>query len=301
MRILITGGGGYLGTVLVRQLLASTTHHLTILDRFDHGVQPLASLLTPDHTHQVTLRRGDVADGHAVEWATRGMDLIVHLAGIVGYPACDAHPQDAERTNVEGTAQVCSFLTSKTRRIIFASTGSCYGKVETQADEETPVSPLTRYGRTKAEGEQIIRETGVGIVLRFATLYGLSPRMRWDLLPNDFVRSGVRGSIQLFEPDARRTFLHVEDAARAIKWAIDGELLPGVWNVGDDAQNWTKFQLAQAVQSFTSCSLTTQDGYDPDQRNYAVSYHKITRAGFVPFHSLLGTLPGLVKVAKVWE
>jgi nucleoside-diphosphate-sugar epimerase len=299
MRILITGGGGFLGAVLTRHLLRTTLHTLTILDRFDWGVQPLLSVLASSDGARVEIIRGDVRDlatvHQAVHRAAEPANLIVHLAGIVGYPACDADPQDADSTNVHGTAHVCATHLP----VIFASTGSCYGKVEGEATEATPLSPLTRYGRNKADAEAIVLAAG-GTVLRLATLFGLSPRMRWDLLPNDFARRGVAGEIHLYEPDARRTFLHVDDAAMAFRLAIEGRLAHGVWNVGSPAMNWSKRQLAEEIQALTSCRIGEQAGRDPDQRDYAVNYDKIQAVGFHPQIDLAATLPQLVALARVW-
>jgi nucleoside-diphosphate-sugar epimerase len=296
MRILITGGGGYLGTVLVRQLLTTTAHHLTILDRFSWGAQPLLSVLRPEDAARVQIIRGDVRDYRAVQEARDGAAVVVHLAGIVGYPACDADPQDADSTNVVGTQLVCM----KGPRVIFASTGSCYGKVEGEATEATALSPLTRYGRNKVEGERIVLDEG-GTILRFATLFGLSPRMRWDLLPNDFCLRALQGPLTLYEADARRTFLHVEDAAEAIVWALDGRLsVHAVWNVGHASMNWSKRDLAHAVQGLTHCEIGEQDGQDQDKRDYAVNYDRIGSTGYTPQVSLHTTLGQLVTAARVW-
>lgn len=294
MTILITGGGGYLGTVLARQLLSTTPHALVILDRFDWGVQPLLSVPLPQDLPRVQIIRGDVRQVGDVKRAAHQVDRIIHLAGIVGYPACDADPQDADATNVLGTQIVCETGIP----VIFASTGSCYGKVEGIATEETPLSPLTRYGRNKAAAEKMVLAAG-GTVLRLATLFGLSPRMRWDLLPNDFCRRGIAGEIQLFEGDARRTFLHVEDAARAFSYVIDGVYAPGIWNVGHASMNWTKRQVADAVQALTGCAITESTGNDPDQRDYVVEYTKMR--GFRPRYSLATSLSGLVAAARMWR
>lgn len=298
MKVAITGGGGYLGTVLVRHLLATTPHRIQILDRFDWGVQPIGAVLTPGTAPRVTLLTGDIRDRRRVSHALKGCDQIVHLAGIVGYPACDADPQDADTTNVQGTQEVIT--AAEGRPIVFASTGSCYGQVEGEATESTPLSPLTRYGRNKAEAERRVIDAG-GIALRLATLFGLSPRMRWDLLPNDFCRRGVAGEIQLYEAGARRTFLHVEDAARAFWWALEGRLGPGVWNVGDASMNWNKRMLASAIHALTGCTITAADGHDPDGRDYAVDYRKLAAMHFEPAYLLRESLPAVVAAARVWK
>ena len=293
MKILITGGGGYLGTVLVRRLLPD--HDVTVLDRFSWGTQPLTSVATTG----LQVYAGSVADPQAVEQAIRGQDVVVHLAGIVGYPACDANPADADATNVEGTRLVCALAHTFDLPVIFASTGSTYGKVEGEATEDTPVSPLTRYGRNKAEGERLVLAVG-GTVLRFATLYGLSPRMRWDLLPNTFARLGVQGELRVYDPEARRTFLHVEDAAEALCMVLDSPLPTGVYNVGDPAQNLSKHAVARAVRRLTGCTLLPMDGHDPDERDYTVNYDKF-RAAIGWFAQYPFDLTDVVQFARVWR
>ena len=296
MRILITGGGGYLGTVLVRDLLARTADQLTILDRFSWGAQPLLSVIPQEEAHRVQLLSGDIRDPERVATAVADCFVIIHLAGIVGYPACDADPHDADTTNVRGTQILCA----TGRPVLFASTGSTYGKVAGEADEQTPINPLTRYGRNKAMAEQIVGEAG-GMILRLATLYGLSPRMRWDLLPHDFARRAVQeGTIAVYEGWVRRTFLHVEDAARAFAHLLHHENT-GVWNIGHASQNHTKQAIAGMVREATGCALTAVEGQDPDQRDYAVNYAKIGQTAWQPRWTLPETLPAIVQAARIWR
>ena len=301
MNVLVTGGGGYLGTVLVRRLSQSALSQaefedpidpVRILDRFSWGTQSLAAIGWP-----VKVMAGSVTDPSAIDRALDGIEAVVHLAAIVGYPACDADPDDAEQTNIEGTRLLCERLDG--RKLVFASTGSTYGKVEGICTERTPISPLTRYGRTKALGERLVREAG-GVSLRFATLYGLSPRMRWDLLPHAFAQKAISGEIRVFDGDARRTFLHVEDAARAIEFALGTDLADPVYNVGCEAFNLTKREVAMKVQKLTGCRIVACDGHDPDARDYEVSYAAIRKAGWTgaifPFD-----LSPIVQWARVWR
>jgi nucleoside-diphosphate-sugar epimerase len=280
MRVCITGGGGYLGSMVTRTLLRAGMS-VTVLERFDHGTKPLADAVRGIGV--VRIVRGDVADPRVTAEAVKDCAAIIHLAGIVGYPACDADPAEAERTNVEGTRVVCQHAAG--RLLLFASTGSTYGTLTTGlATEDLPVSPLTRYGRTKAAGEALVAAAG-GMSLRLATLFGVSTRMRWDLLPHDFTRRAVRDRvIPLYEGHARRTFLHVEDAALAFVAALSGNLPPGeVFNVGRSWLNYTKREVADmavaAVQSamplLTPCVVDIP-GADPDQRNYDVGFAKIS-------------------------
>lgn len=300
MLLLITGAGGYLGTVLVRQLLDTpeSAVRLRILDRFDYGVQPLMAVVGGWARPEILA--GDVRDPRVVRDALDGVDQIVHLAAVVGYPACDANPQEAEETNVEATRQLCALADG--RRVLLASTGSCYGSVQGLCTEDTPLSPLTRYGRTKREAELAVATVG-GVILRFATLYGPSPRMRWDLLPNAFCLTAVREVVlRVFEGHARRTFLHVEDAA-----ALITQLLwcpcTGIYNVGTPTGNRTKGEVANLVSQETGCQLIESDGHDPDERDYHVSYDKVAQAVGLEWatHTIEQEIPSLVQWARLWR
>lgn len=300
-RIVITGGGGYLGTQVVRALLADPAHRLTVLDRFDWGCRALCSAIGAEGA-RVRVLQGDVAVGATVADALDGADAIIHLAAIVGYPACDGAPADANRTNVEGTRKVCRHAAG--RPLLFASTGSTYGQVAGVATEATPLSPLTRYGRTKAEGERIVASAG-GISFRFATLYGLSDRMRWDLLPHTLAREAIEHRrLRVYEPLAGRTFLHVADAAQAIRCALASwPQSPAVYNVGHAAGNLTKGAVAGLVAAQARCPIESAQGHDPDQRDYAVSFARIAAdlPAWQPRRTLADTLPEILTWARVWR
>ena len=293
MRILITGGGGYLGTVLVRRLLEGD-ERVRVFDRFSWGTQPLASV-TDAYRYPLEVITGDIRNRTQLADAINGSDAIIHLAAIVGYPACDADPEDADTTNVEGTRLLPEL--AEGRPILFASTGSCYGRQASPATEESPLSPLTRYGRNKAEAEKIVLDAG-GVCLRLATLYGLSPRMRWDLLPHDFARRGVAGSIHLYDPNARRTFLHVEDAAWAFERLL-GSTDAAVYNVGHTRLNLTKLEIAAHVQTLTDCVIVEAQGFDPDGRDYEVDYTKMAETRWSPSFDF--DLTNIVTFARVWR
>ncbi len=298
MKILITGGGGYVGTVLTRQLLTLTAHTVTVLDRFAWGVQPMLSVMRPAWARRIDLIRGDIRSSATVLDAISRCDIVIHLAAIVGFPACDTDPEEATQTNVYGTQQICDALQG--RRLLYASTGSVYGKVEEVCTEDSPVDPLTHYGQTKLVAERSVLTAG-GMAFRIATIYGLSPRMRWDLLVHDFARLGVAGEIALFDPGARRTFLHVEDVARAFRWGLD-QYTPGVFNLGDETNNRTKQQVAEVVQALTGCHLVDMIGHDPDERDYQVSYQKIAQAGWSATHRFsTQTVQPIVDAARVWK
>ncbi len=171
---------------------------------------------------------------------------MLHLAAIVGYPACAADPTTAETTNVDGTRILVEAL-SASQMLVYASTGSTYGQCETVATEETPINPLTLYGRTKRDAERLVVDKG-GVGLRFATVFGLSPRLRLDLLVNDFCYQAYHNKqVILFEGHHRRTFLHARDAAGVYPFTLDhyGQMKGDVYNVGASDMNYTKIEVAQ--------------------------------------------------------
>lgn len=308
MKILLTGGGGYLGTTLLRTLI-DAQHKVHVLDRFDHGTQPLLSAVGRAQ-NKVEVFAGDVSDLLLMQEAALGCDAIIHLAGIVGYPACDANRVDASTTNVGGTRVVCDV--ARGRPLLFASTGSTYGHVPTGlATELHPISPLTLYGRTKATGEALVAQAG-GVSLRLATLFGLSPRMRWDLLPHDFARTACQtGRLTLYEGHARRAFLHVEDAAAAFLEVLEvWDAAPGlfhgqVYNVGRDSGTFSKRAVAGMVQTLTGCQLVEGPGSDPDQRDYKIGFEKVHQAlpawARKPALRLSQALPQVVRWARGWK
>ena len=279
-RILITGGAGYIGALLAPMLL-DRGYHVTIFDNFMFGMQPLLGcVMNP----RLTLIKGDVRDEKEVARAVAEHDYIFHLAAIVGYPACASDPILAQTTNVDGTANVVKAM-GKGQRIVFASTGSTYGKVEALATEETPIAPLTLYGKTKSEGEKVVFDAGVdAVALRFATVFGTSPRMRLDLIVNDFVYQAIHNrQIVLFEGHFRRTFLHSTDAAKSYLCTIENfeQMKNGVFNVGDESMNCTKRAVAEKIRKYVEYYLHEADvGKDLDARDYEVDYSKMKKLGY---------------------
>jgi len=295
MKVLVTGGAGYKGTLLIPMLLEAG-HRVVLLDSFLWGLRPILHFATHPALEIV---EGDVRDLPTVRRAAAGCDVLVHLAAVVGYPACAADPQRARTTNVDGTRNVVQ--AAEGRRIVFASTGSTYGKVEGVCTEETPIDPLTLYGSTKWEGERMVTEHG-GVALRLATVFGVSPRLRLDLLVNDFAYQALsHRQIILYEGHFRRTFLHVADAAAAYPFALAHyEAMAGqAFNVGDESMNYTKRQIAQAVRRHVDYYLhEAQVGRDEDKRDYEVSYAKLKQLGFAAKRSLDDGIRELIKVLR---
>jgi nucleoside-diphosphate-sugar epimerase len=281
-------------------MLLSEGHEVTIFDSFLYGALPLLGFSAHP---KLGVIKGDVRDATAVARVVKDHDWILHLAAIVGYPACAADPHLSVTTNVDGTRNVLEAM-GRGQRLIFASTGSTYGKVLGVATEETPIAPLTLYGQTKRDAEMLIRDAGRDhIILRFATVFGSSPRMRIDLLINDFVYQALHNrQIVLFEGHFRRTFLHSTDAAAVYPFALDhfDAMNGNVYNVGDESMNYTKREIALKIKEYVDFYLhEAQVGTDPDQRDYEVDYSRLRSLGFRAQVDLDAGIRELVKILRV--
>lgn len=296
MNILVTGGAGYIGTLLIPMLLEKG-HKITLLDNFMWGVKPILSFAAHKNIEIIT---GDVRDEKLVKSTMVGHDCVIHLAAIVGYPACAGDPGKAISINVEGTRNITKNI-SKDQLMIFASTGSTYGKVDGVCTEDTPIAPLTLYGSTKSEAEKLSIDVA-GISLRFATVFGVSPRLRLDLLINDFIYQAIhQRQIVLYEGHFRRTFLHAKDCANSYMFALDNaEKMRGeAFNVGDNSMNYTKLEIAKILKGKLNYYLHEADiGEDLDKRDYEVSYEKINNLGFQTSINLDEGIDELIKVLK---
>lgn len=283
--VLITGGAGYLGSVLVPELLAAG-YRVTVLDNFRHGVPSLLGCIRDEYLQELSIVRGDASNTATLKPLIEPVDAVVALAAIVGAPACDLEYREAVQVNVRAIQQLGRLIGG--RPLIYPCTNSGYGiGGEAECDENSPLLPISRYGRTKVVGERLALATQNGISLRFATLFGPSPRMRLDLMVNDFVYRAVRNrALVVFEGGFRRNFLHVADAARAIRFALEHvEAMRGLaFNVGDSRANMTKLDLcrriAQHVPGFTW--VESAAGTDPDKRDYVVSNARIEALGWRP-------------------
>lgn len=293
--VLVTGGAGYIGSSLVPKLLQQG-YRVTVFDRFDFGV---SSLLTLASNPGLALIKGDIRVKSDVSSVIANADAIIHLAAIVGYPACDKNPELAVKVNETGTQNIVDEVKSH-QKLIFSSTGSCYGAIDGICTEETNISPLTLYGKTKARAEALVLKKG-GVVLRLATLFGVSPRMRLDLLVNDLTQTALKHKkISLFEPHFKRTFLHVRDAANAFVFALKNfdRMKDNIFNVGDETMNLSKARVALTIRHLIpDCTIQLSDvGEDKDKRDYEVSYAKIARLGFRSELSLPDGIEELIKI-----
>ena len=295
MKVLVSGGAGYIGCVLV-PMLVERGYEVRVLDSLRKGgLGLLACLSNP----KVELVRGDVRDSDAVKDALRDADVVVHLAAIVGYPACAKDPWLARTTNVDGTLNLIRH-SSPHQVIIYPSSLSNYGTVPDGicTEEMTPV-PITLYGVTKTEGENALLDRGNSIVFRPATAFGLSPQMRLDLLFNEFVYRALKEKyLVVYEPNHMRAFIHVRDLARAIIFALDNaeRMLNQIYNLGSESLNLRKGELAQRIRRKIDFTLNISEaGEDPDQRNYTVSFSKLRRAGFEAAISIEDGIDELVR------
>lgn len=297
MKILVTGGAGYIGSILVPRLLKDK-HSIIVLDNFLYNQFPL---LEHCHNKDLEIVRGDVRDETLIKKLLKNTDLIIPLAAIVGAPACDRDTTMAETVNLESIAMLDK-LRSKNQSIIFPTTNSGYGIGQEGifCTEETPLKPITLYGRLKVDAEKILLGSGNAITLRLATIFGLSPRMRMDLLVNDFVWRALRDRfIVLFESHFKRNYIHIRDVAEAFVFSLKNfkEMKDEAYNVGLSDANLSKLELCEKIKEhlpdFTI--LTSEIGKDPDKRNYIVSNEKIEKKGFKPRFSLDEGIEELIK------
>ncbi len=299
MKILVTGGAGYVGSTLVPMLLEQG-HKVRVYDSLKFGG---AGLLPCCQSRYFELMKGDVTDRAGVAKALDGVDAIVHLAAIVGYPACKKEPQVAQTTNVEGTRTLLD-LRKADQKFVFASTGSIYGSIPNYiCNENSPVGPITLYGETKATAEEMVLNAGNSVAYRYATAFGVSNRMRLDLMPNDFTYQAVKNrNLIVYEGGFKRTFVHVRDMARSIMFALDkwDTMKDDVYNVGHESMNFTKEDVARTVLKHVDYYLHFAEvGTDADKRNYEVSYEKIRAKGFETTVDLDRGVAELVRAANL--
>lgn len=290
MNILITGAAGYLGSIMVPTMRNSHRDwRITALDNFLYGVPSLSPVAIDPG---VKIMRGDARDQDLMTELMRDADVIIPLAAIVGAPACDLDHTACWTTNKGAVTMACK-LSSREQRFIVPITNSGYGIGEkgVECTEESPLRPLSQYGVAKVEAEDYVMARRNAVSLRLATVFGMSARMRMDLLVNDFVWQAVtRKSITLFEAHAMRNYVHVRDVALAFIHVIEqwDKLKDNIFNVGDTRANCSKLDLALAVKKHVPGFSIMVDEFerDHDQRDYMVSNAKFEATGWKPFFTL---------------
>lgn len=280
MKVLVTGGGGFLGTVLV-DLLLSEGHSVRVLDNLFRESDHLIAKCQDD---KFEFLYGDVIDEFHVKKAMEGIDAVVHLAALVGEPICKKMPALSTLVNIEGTYNVCKYK-PKHVPMIFASTGSVYGKVEGVCTEDSKLNALSHYAITKIEGEKLVKRTQNAAIYRFSTAFGISGNMRVNLLVNDLAHKAVHEkALVIFQSDFRRSFIHTRDIASAILFGLThmDRMSYETYNVGHPEGNWTKRELAEYLKKRTNCFVAYADsGYvDTDQRDYEIDFSKIYNLGW---------------------
>jgi len=297
MKVLVTGGAGYVGTTLVPQLL-DKRYEVTVFDNLLFGGDYILPFFRYKNFHFI---EGDIRDEDVLWNAAKSADVIIHLAAIVGFPACRKEPALAKTVNVDGTRNLIK-VTSKNQLIIYASTGSNYGALEEICTEESPLNPLSLYGQTKTLAEKMLMEDRTTIGYRFATGFGVSPRMRLDLLINDFTYKAItQGYLVVYEAHFMRTFIHVHDMGRAFIFGIENQdkMKNNIYNVGSEKMNYSKKDICELIKEKTGFYVHYADiGEDTDKRNYVVSYKKLNSLGYDTTISVEEGIDELVRALK---
>ena len=282
MNILITGGAGYLGSIVTPHLL-NKGHEVTVLDNFLFRQNSLADCC---HYESFNVVRGDCRDASILKNLLKDADIIIPLAAMVGAPLCDQDKLAAESVNHSAVKLICD-LVSPDQHIIIPITNSGYGVGEEGkfCTEETPLRPISLYGKTKVDAEKEVLSRDNSISFRLATVFGMAPRMRLDLLVNDFVYRAVNDrSLLVFEGHFKRNYIHVRDIARAFEHAIDNfESMKGIpFNVGLEEANLSKLELCAKIKEHLPefVYFETKVGKDPDKRDYIVSNQRLLNSGF---------------------
>ncbi|GAB4188475.1 MAG: NAD-dependent epimerase/dehydratase [Coleofasciculaceae cyanobacterium] len=296
-RVLVTGGAGYLGSIVCEHLL-DAGYRVTVVDNLMYGQASLFHLCAHPGFEFV---RGDVREEDLMQRLVKEADIIIPLAAIVGAPACKQDPWLAKSVNLEAV-QLINRLRSPQQLVIYPTTNSGYGTKsgETYCTEETPLEPISLYGQTKVQAELELLETQNVITLRLATVFGMAPRMRLDLLVNHFVYAAITdGYLVIFEKDFKRNYIHIRDVADCMIYSIQNadRMVGRAYNAGLDEANLSKEELALKVKEYVPNFYIhfAPIGSDPDKRNYIVSNQRLREAGFVAKRSIDEGIQELLK------
>lgn len=301
-KILVTGGAGYIGSVLVPELLKAG-HEVTVIDNFLYNQSPLLDVC---YYKTLTIVRGDARNEALLKKHIAGKDFIIPLACLVGAPLCAEDPIGATTINRDAILMLLKLRTPK-QKIIFPNTNSGYGRMKegvAYCDESSPLEPVSLYGKLKVETENALLKAGNAITFRLATVCGISPRMRTDLLVNDFVyRAIVDRAVILFEPHFKRNYIHVRDVAGAFMHAMTHfeSMKNQTYNVGLSNANLSKSELCEKIKEQLPKFVFIESpiGEDPDKRNYIISNEKIEKTGFITKVSIEDAIAELIKGYQV--
>lgn len=278
-KVFVTGGCGYIGTSLV-PLLLSKGYDVTVYDLLQSGGDGIVHNFASPGFKFI---KGDILDKQLLAESIKDHDIVVHLAAIVGLRACNRDEELTYKINHQGTKNVIDCLDGS-QFLIYGSTGSNYGSVEGVCTEETPLNPLSVYGKSKTLGEQEVMKYGNSAAFRFATAFGVSPRMRLDLLINDLTYvASTQKCLVIYESHFMRTFIHVRDIARVFHFTIENQdnMRGEAYNVGSNSMNYSKKDICEMIKEKTGCYVHYADfDGDVDKRDYVVSYEKINSLGF---------------------
>ena len=282
MNIFVTGGAGYIGSILVPKLL-ELGHTVVVLDSFKYRQ---FALVEACQYEKFSVIRGDARDESVLREQVSKADLIIPLAALVGAPLCDKFKKDAVSTNYHAIKMIRNLVTSK-NKVIYMTSNSGYGIGEKNkyCDENSPLNPISLYGRTKCDAENILKDFKNSVSFRLATVFGISYRMRSDLLVNNFVFRTIKDKrLDIFEPNFRRNFIHVRDVVNAIIFTMKNfnKLKNDVYNLGLSSANISKIMLAKKIKKqYKKLKIKiVKNRKDPDKRDYFVSNKKIEKAGF---------------------
>jgi len=296
-RVLITGGAGYIGSILVPSLL-ERGYAVTVLDDFRHGVNSLA--LSAAHP-RFDVTKGDCRDVETVARLARKADWVVPLAAVVGAPACNLDPIAATSINTDAVRMLLAQL-SPAQRVLFPVTNSGYGiGIDgVMCDETSPLNPISLYGRTKVDAEKAVMDHANAVSFRLATVFGFAPRMRIDLLVNDFTYRALRDrALVVFEGHFKRNYIHIRDVALGFQHAMANfdRMRGNVYNMGLSDANLSKIELCERIKAHVPAFtfLEAAVGEDPDKRNYIVSNAKLEATGWRPQHALDMGIGELIK------
>lgn len=303
MKILITGGAGYLGSRLIEFLLAKDKKfEITVLDNLQYSGSSIIQFCSNKNFEFI---RGDVSDPKIIKSLLPNNDVVIPLAAIVGAPACDLNPSSAKSTNLDAIRLLVENISSS-QKLIYPTTNSGYGIGDSDGycTEETPLNPISLYGTTKSDAEKIVLDSGKGVCFRLATVFGTSPRMRWDLLVNDFcLKAYQENCLVLFEENFRRNFIHIKDVCNAFFFSLQNysEMTAETFNLGHSSANLTKRQLAEKIKEHLDnlVIISSEIGADPDKRDYLVSNEKLENKGWRPEVSIDEGIRELISAARL--